>query len=58
MLLLLLLLLLLFLMFLKDVSCLQLHLFDQKYSKTCNIVKYYNDLNNHFLWFCDGKAEF
>ncbi len=29
-------------MFLKEVSFIRLHLFDQKYSKNSNIVKYYN----------------
>ncbi len=27
-----------------------LHLFDQKYSKNCNIAKYYYNLNNFFLF--------
>ncbi len=31
-----------FWMFLKEVSFIRLHLFDQKYSKNSNIVKYYN----------------
>jgi len=34
-----------FVMFLKEVTCSQkLHLFNQKYSKNTNVVKYYNNL--------------